>query len=209
MDFGRTPFFFVIVAVGVVAALAISIALLPMMPGITTTGIGPTSASVASADGLRLTLRISGTQIPTGGSVTINVTETNTRAATLNISAGKNWPVSGLRMSPCYTSVYPFGIAVYQGHYAKDNISAAKPLNIYPLLLCPLLFRYISGYYFAPSSDSAMILPGSGSPLRMTSGVAASGNYTGTNQNGFNPGEYTVAAGDEWGALVLLYFAVP
>lgn len=198
-----------LVAVGVVASLAISIALLPVVPGVTTTGPGPTSASTSSADGLRLTLRISGTQISTGGSITINVTETNTLATALNISAGKNWPATGLRMSPCYTSVYPFGVAVYQGHYTKVNISTAKPLNIYPLLLCPLLFRYISGYYFAPNSDSAMVLPGSTPSIHMTSGVAASGNYTGSTKNGFNPGEYTVAAGDEWGALVLLYFAVP
>ena len=210
MDFGKTPFFFVIVAVGVVGALATSIALLPMVPGSTTTASGTTSKSVGSADGLELTLRISGTQIPTGGSVTINVTETNTLSTALNISAGRSWPVTGLRMNACYSSVYPFGVAVYQGRYTKDNVSAAKPLNLYPLVPCPLLLRYISGYDFSPNSDSAMVLPGSGFPMRMSAAVVASGNYTsGAMQTGFSPGEYTLAAGDEWGALVLLYFTVP
>jgi hypothetical protein len=208
--FGRTPFFFMVVAAAVVAALASSVALLPAASGTRNTGSGPNSVSAVALSGLNLTLRISNTEIPAGGSITINVTESNTLTKPLNISAGRNWPVPGLRMSACYSSVYPFGVAVYQGHYSKENISGAKPLNLYPLVPCPLLLRYISGYDFAPKSDSALILPGTGSPLRMTAGLIASGNYTsGTRQSGFNPGEYTVAAGDEWGTLVLLYFAIP
>jgi len=197
-----------VAAIVVVVALATT---LGFTPGVTTTTTttGPTSAYATSPDGLRLSLQISGSQIQQGGSVTINVTETNTNAEPLNESAKTAWAVQGLRMNACYDSVYPFGVAVYQGRYAMDNLSSASRLNLYPFEPCPLLIRYISGYYFQPVSDMAQVLPGSGSSLPMAAGVVASGNYTsGSSRTNFAPGVYTVAAGDEWGSLIFLYFAV-
>jgi hypothetical protein len=200
--------FFVVVAVVAATVLVSSVVLIPSGPGVTVTS-GPTSSSVSSADGLRLTLQISSASVGQGGSVTINVTETNTNDSPLNKSASNGWAVSGLRMSECYSSVYPFGVAVYEGHYTGQNVSEAKPLNLYPLVPCPLLIRYISGYYFQPSSDMAVVLPGSGPGMAMASGLSAKGNYTaGSSLTYFAPGEYTVVAGDEWGSLAFLYFTV-
>ncbi len=177
--------------------------------GSTTTISGQKSASVASVDGLSLNLQISTTRINLGGSITINVTETNTRGAPLNESAASSWALQGLRMNACYASVYPFGAVVYLGHYTNQNVSKAVPMRIFPLIPCPLLLRYISGYYFQANSNSAQVLPESAQGLPMTAGLVVSGNYTtGYNQTQFPKGQYTVAAGDEWGAVVLLYFIV-
>ena len=207
MDLKTNGWFFAGVA-GVIVVVALATILAVYPAGTTITG-GQRSVSAASSDGLQLTLQISGSQIQQGGSVTINVTETNTNTKPLNMSASTAWPVEGLRMNACYSSVYPFGVAVYKGHYAQENLSSAARLNLYPLVPCPLYIRYISGYYFQPNSSQALVLPGSGAGMPMASGVVASGNYTqGQSRTNFAPGEYTVAAGDEWGILVFLYFVV-
>jgi hypothetical protein len=193
-------------AVVVAVALASTFAVFQAGSGALT---GPTSGYATSADGLKLTLQISGSRIQLGGSVTINVTETNTNAKALNESAASRWAVQGLRMSTCYASVYPFGVAVYEGHYSKNNLSSGTRLNLYPFEPCPMLVRYISGYYFSSRSDFAEVLPGTGAPIPMTSGLVASGNYvSGNSKTIFASGEYTVVAGDEWGSLVLLSFVV-
>jgi hypothetical protein len=207
LKLGNSSVFIAIAAVVVVAALASTFVVFPSGPG--TIKGGQRVATVTSLNGLQLTLQISAFRISSGGSITINVTETNTNAKPLNQSAAHDWPLQGLRINTCYTSVYPFGVAVYQGHYTDKNVSSAKPLQLFPFVPCPLLFRYISGYYFEPSSDMAVILPGTGSSLQMTKGLAASGNYTvGNDSTPFPPGQYTVAAGDEWGAYTLVYFTV-
>ena len=205
---GRTPILFIALAAVAVAAIVSSATLIP---GTTvTTYNGPAvTASGTSLNGLMLTLSIDSPSIRAGGSVTINVTEFNTNGTPLNVTASRNWTVQGLRMSACYSSVYPFGVAVYQGRYTMENVSAAKPLNLYPLQPCPLLLRYISGYYFQANSDLATVLPGTGKPLPMAAGVVAAGNYTSGNlRTSLAPGQYTVAAGDEWGSVLLLHFSV-
>lgn len=208
MNLSSSTSVFLAVALLVIAA-AVTAALSAGPAVSVTTTLGQTSAYATSADGLRLTLQMSGSGIGRGGSVTINVTETNTNAKALNESAGHDWAVNGLRMSFCYASVYPFGVAVYEGHQSPSSLSTAVRLNIYPLVACPLFIRYVSGYYFSPVGSSAVVLPGSGPPLPMTSGVVVSGNYTaGNSRTPLSPGEYTVVAGDEWGTVVLLYFTV-
>ena len=196
-----------VAALAILATVATAVSVFPS--GSTNTTPGLTSASATSADGLRLTLQISGMAISHGGSVTVNVTETNVNSKPLNESTATKWPVVGLRMNACYASVYPFGVAVYEGHQTLGSIASAVRLNIYPLVPCPLLIRYISGYYFQAASSSAVVLPGNGTPLPMSAGVQVAGNYTtGETRTILTPGEYTVAAGDEWGSIVLLYFVV-
>ena len=191
----------------VVAALASAVSALPS--GSVRTVQGQTSAFAVSPNGLRLDLQISSYAVTQGGSIVVNITESNTNTSPLNVSAAKSWAVEGLRMNACYSSVYPFGVAIYAGHLTAGSLSSAERINLFPLVPCPLFLRYISGYYFQPSSSSALVLPGSGNPLPMTAGVAASGNYTqGNSVMNFASGEYTVVAGDEWGSVVMLYFVV-
>ena len=70
-------------------------------------------------------------------------------------------------------------------------------------------------YTFQPWSDIAAIYTGYGSEpdsVNMTAKVTPSGFWTGSRPNAtfgnFTPGSYTVVGGDEWGALVILHFAV-
>jgi hypothetical protein len=71
-------------------------------------------------------------------------------------------------------------------------------------------------YEFKPLSDIAAIFhdgvpPSSGTDTQILKELQLSHYWTGSNPatiNSFDPGIYTIVAGDEWGALVVLHFTV-
>jgi hypothetical protein len=174
----------------------------------------PSQAYANSANGLRLFITVNSTSLAYGQRILIAVSEVNTLSAQNNVSRAQSWGVEGLRADACYASVYPFGVAIYQGRYTQTNISQAKPMQIFPLVPCPMLIRFVSGYSFLASGDLALVLPAAGAPVPMETRVVAAGNYSAVYQGGaqnpvpFAPGTYTVVAGDEWGALAFVQFQV-
>ena len=109
--------------------------------------------------------------------------------------------------------MYPFGVAVYRGVVTEANLSMATPLQIFPVVACPMLIRLVTGYAFQPDSDLAVVLPGKTPAIPMEAQVTAAGAYGGPSSASqapvpFSPGMYTVVAGDEWGALAFLHFQV-
>lgn len=178
----------------------------------TTSGATSTSTSTPSYNGLELRLALNSSLIRPGERLGVTVSEFNTMSVENNITKASLWAVPGLSLGVCAGeeySVYPFGIAVYQGSYSEANISLATPLEIYPTVACPMLLRLVTGYLFQPMNDSAVILPDSGSlPTPMSGSVTVSGVYFRELLKPLSPGTYTVAAGDEWGALETIQFAV-
>jgi hypothetical protein len=169
------------------------------------------TAVVESEAGLQLIATVGETTVSGREGVVVTVEEYNPTLQAVKVTRGQNWPSSDLRMSTCYSSVYPFGIALFQGRYDSSNVVLAKPLTIYPFAACPLLLRYISGYYFEPHSNRATVLPGvAGNPLPMMSNKTITGTYTfgGAQPIPLAPGTYTVEIGDEWGAVSFLYFGI-
>ena len=179
---------------------------------------GPLIAYSDSTRGLRLSVSINASSLTSGEWLLITTTEMNIHEAENNVSSAQSWSVSGLGLSSCQTSVYPFGIAVYQGDYTLVNVSSAVPLRIFPYVPCPMFVRLVTGYSFEPNSDLAVVLPGAGAPTLMGANLTVSGTYSpglGSSPAGgvvaplpFEPGAYTVVAGDEWGSLVFLHFHV-
>jgi predicted secreted protein len=162
--------------------------------------------------GLVVRLGLNSSSIASGATIGINVSDYNPSPAGLNLSRESTWALDGLSTGGCPSLYYPFGIAVFQGRYTGANASQAVPLRIFPVLPCPLLVRYITGYLFQPMSDNATVLPGTGG-VPMATEVSVSGTYYtgGSRANGptpFSPGIYTVVAGDEWGNLAFAYFVV-
>ena len=162
--------------------------------------------------GLLVRLELNSSRITSGATVGINVSDYNPSTMELNLSKESAWALDGLSTGGCPSLYYPFGIAVFQGVYTSANASQAVPLRIFPVIPCPMLVRYITGYLFQPMSDNATVLPGTGE-VPMATGVSVSGTYytPGIQLNGltpFTPGTYTVVAGDEWGNLAFAYFAV-
>jgi len=165
-----------------------------------------------SAGGLLLLLGLNNSRIASGAAVGINVSDYNPSPMELNLSKETAWTLDGLSTGGCPSLYFPFGIAVFQGRYTDANASQAAPLRIFPVIPCPMLVRYITGYLFQPVSDNATVLPGTGE-VPMANEVSLSGTYntTGGQPNvpiPFTPGTYTVVAGDEWGNLAFAYFAV-
>lgn len=125
--------------------------------------------------------------------------------------------MSGLSLNPCGTSSFPFGVAIFQGDYTATDISAETPLVLYnPNELPPCAFiPAIIAYNFSPSSDLAAEIVDhelNSQAMPMNQSVTVTYYWTGSGQNvtkhDFKPGIYTVAAGDEWGNLVVVHFTV-
>ena len=168
-----------------------------------------------SSGGLQLQLQVNFYHdVGTNGGLMVSmvVDERNALSTANNVTQANNWPLSGLGVAPCPTDL-PYGVALYQGYYTAANVTQAQRLDIYPVVACPLLLRLVTSYLFQPSSDLATILPGTGNATQMLSKVNATGTYSGsiaTNSSPtpLPPGAYTVAAGDEWGALVVQQFTI-
>jgi hypothetical protein len=185
---------------------------------ITVSPQGINSAVSNSVSGLSLSLSLDSADYQTGQTVNVAVNEINTLKKTNDVSAAGNWAFPGLSVGPCGTLNYPFGIAIFQGYYTAGDLLSVTPLKldnpnaVYP---CPMILSDISTYAFQPSGDTADVfqLGGTEPVLTETMNVQIhpTGYWTGS-PNGaltnFAPGVYTVVAGDEWGALVVLHFTV-
>jgi hypothetical protein len=165
-----------------------------------------------SAGGLLLLLKLNSSRMNSGASVRISVSDYNPSRVELNLSKETAWPLDDLSTGGCPSLYLPFGISVFQGRYTSANVSQAVPLRIFPVVPCPMLVRYITGYLFQPMSDNATVLPGMGE-VPIATQVSLSGTYNATGGKPsvlvpFAPGTYTIVAGDEWGNLTFAYFVV-
>jgi hypothetical protein len=139
--------------------------------------------------------------------------EHNTLPRVNNVSASTAFALDGLSLGSCGRYASPYGVALYSGAYSSANVSQAQPLQIYPIVPCPMFIRLVTGYLFQPTSDMGLILPGSGNATQMLSMVNATGLYSGGASMLSSPaplraGTYTAVAGDEWGALVAIQFTI-
>ena len=187
-------------------------------PTVTTSPQGVNYAASNSVSSLSLSLSLDSATYAPGQTVNIAVDEINTLKKTNSVSAAGNWAFPGLSVGPCGTLNYPFGIAIFQGYYTAGDLKSITPLKLdnpdaaYP---CPLILADISTYSFQSSGDTAEVFQLGGVDPVLTEAMNAqihpAGYWTGS-PNGaltnFVPGVYTVVAGDEWGALVVLHFTV-
>jgi hypothetical protein len=208
----------------VVIVLLAGTFLVVMQLGASTTTESQSSTSVGTGGSYvnapqNLQLRLSVNASSTGGShgnmtVSIRVDEYNTLATANNVSKATQWGLDGLSLGACGTQIYPFGVALYSGTYTAANVSKAEPLQIYPVVPCPMLIRLITAYLFQPTSDLAVVLPSgpNATATPMSANVTATAVYAigapSSSPSPLGPGTYTVAAGDEWGSVVVTHFTV-
>jgi len=168
------------------------------------------STYAASIQGLQLRLSIDANSKVTGQTIQVNVSEFNTLDHVNNVTCygGECFPIAGL--SPCpNTHDLPFGLAVYKGHYTGQNVSQGTRLQIFPPTICPSYVIFVSGYSFQPNSDLAVNLPSSGVAALMTASVDLTNETSAAGAKApFPPGNYTLVASDQWGALAFLPFQV-
>jgi hypothetical protein len=178
------------------------------------TTVGTGGSYVNAPQNLQLRLAVNASTGSQSGGVAINITasEYNTLAAANNVSMASQWKLDGLSLGACGTEVYPFGVALYRGSYTVENVSGVQPLQIYPVVPCPLMIRYVTGYLFQPASDLAVVLPSGpdATATPMSANVTATTEYDvgSASSTPLGPGAYTAAAGDEWGSVVLVRFTI-
>ena len=184
----------------------------------TPTLTGVNSASSQSANGLELSLSLDAATYQLYQDVSIVIDEKNTLSKTNRVSASNKRPLSGLSLGPCNQGS-PFGVAVFSGYYSSADVLKGTPLVIFDpngVYHCPA-FSWAEGavYEFKPLSDNATVVgscvPPCSYDLQINQELQLShywiGSYPAT-INSFDPGIYTIAAGDEWGAWVVLHFTV-
>jgi hypothetical protein len=181
---------------------------------INSTGSGTFNATDSSGLEVQLALRFY-QGAGANGSVMVSMVadEYNTLPRVNNVSASSAFALDGLSLGSCGRYASPYGVALYGGAYSAANLSLAQPLQIYPIVPCPMFIRLVTGYLFQPASDTALILPGSGNATEMLSMVNATGLYSSgagmlSSPVPLPPGTYTAAAGDEWGAVVAIQFTI-
>lgn len=182
--------------------------------------LGPASVSVNSSHSLDLLLSVNSTLISPNEGVGITIQERNTLLETNDVPSAKDWPMQSLTLGPCGPVNLPMGIEVFQGYYTSANVSTAKPLSLYDpnaTYSCPMILSGVTAYLFQPHSDTAAVVGTCNPNPCFTESIAsepgfdgywASNLIQGSIFKAFPPGVYTVAGGDEWGALAIVHFAV-
>ena len=212
--------------------------IIPGTPNKTTSYSSTSStASIRSSSqtGLQLVISFNSTLIGTGDSVNLSVSARNILSTPNNKSSESDWalPALGQGFGPCTPlNNSPFRIAAFLGHYTMQNISQAKPLTVANPIgaySCAEISQFVY-LVFQPNSSNVEIYGCLGSscltqgPFQMNRSYFESyfqdaGYYTnssseiGTTTQSYSyhilgVGDYTVAVGDEWGDLTLLYFTV-
>ena len=122
-----------------------------------------------------------------------------------------DWKVQNLSMGPCASYyAYPYGIAVYQGRYALDNLSSATQVDIYypGVIFCPTnVLTGTDTFVFNPQQNMSSYVDLRGYWTTGETPQPGGGSTQGV-LHPFLPGVYTVVAGDEWGHVKVLYFQV-
>ena len=182
--------------------------------------MGSANEAIAkSRRGLSLSLSLDLTTYQLGQQIAIVIDEINTLSSSNNVHASNDWALNGLTLNNCGIEYYPFGILIFRGYCTSSNISKATSLYFYDHTIdhgCQSIANF-SDYIFTPKSDLASSVFNetihSYTPLKYeitTNGywpVYAAPNYN-YSFSTFEPGIYTVVAGDEWGAMVILHFTV-
>lgn len=186
-----------------------------------TTSRNVTVETTNSTVGLELLLTVNSTTIPSEDSIAVNASVVDTRSAPVNVSASSAWPIRGLVSGVCDLGPGPIGIAFFRGYYRANNVSSANAIDVWPLITCPASgVLNATSFVFLPHSDAANYSGYFGSYANSTKGMSSTRATVGAspyaaNGTGFYssldsalPATYTLAAGDEWGQLVLLHFDV-
>ena len=180
---------------------------------------GINTASSQSANGLSLSLSLDSTTYKPGDTINMVVSEKSMLKITNKLLVSDKWPIHGLSVDICGTRSFPFGVAILRGNYTSGNVATAAPLILYNPngivqgCLPPVL--NVTAYHFEPLSDIATLdgtVIDQSATFEMSTEVSVWSYWAGIPPNAvqhdFEPGVYTVVAGDEWGVVVVVHFTV-
>lgn len=166
-------------------------------------------------DAVSVSASLNSTDVGQNQTLKVTIAERNSLRISDELPLSGDWSVQNLSLGACvWPAQYPFGIAVFHGKYTVGNVSSASsPLAPAADFLPGAVYACGSAYpgnyvKFGPLQSITFALEVSG---YYTSGLTPvpgqSGGIFGVHHP-FTPGEYTLAVGDEWGHVQLLYFQV-
>jgi len=177
---------------------------------------GVNSASSNSTNGLSLSLYLDSKTYQPGQEISIVVDIKNTRSRKNDVPTSNDWSYNQLASGQCDMGL-PWEITVFHGDYTSSDFSAATPLALwnYNLIVPCGIPLTNTAFDFHPLSDMATPIgdtSSQNSSFPIDAEYTETGYWTGAapnaTQQNFEPGIYTVVAGDEWGALVVVHFMV-
>jgi hypothetical protein len=164
----------------------------------------PNTATVTNDSlGLTFSLALNSTQIFRGQTVNLTVFVTDDRSTPNNVTQAYNWAETWFIGWSAIDSCNSFANAqVFQGYYTQSNISAISNgsgpygLQLAKRLSLPLECPFVPGSW-------STYFPFQPNQSRIGYQYSAHGYYGSSPLDSafkvFDPGVYTVAAGDEWG----------
>jgi hypothetical protein len=183
----------------------------------------PNSSTVAVTvnwnSSLNLILMINASVIESGQSVNLTYYFANHTDENITLNSIWKFAAPGLNDTPCGTFVAP---AVYRGVYSSVNVSQATPLPLWPPnegVSCPIgehgpSYTFLANSEYLPNgpawaslSNSGYLIPEENCPYYNGTTILDTEPTCWINQS-FQKGTYTLAVGDEWSDLVLLYLNV-
>lgn len=209
-----------------------------MMQARTGTGGEGTPASTATAsslDGIQLTVSSNASELAVGQSLSVKLSITNTLSMVNTVKPANEWLMHGVPVAlwpPCYFGL-PAQVAVLQGSYDAQDIHAVTDVSFNYMCMEAVGIDHI---VFQPNSDQVN-LTGLYSvnqenqtlgPFHLSLSFTTGGYWNLQTLSGelnipilgqgypsdnpaytpFTPGEYTIAAADEWGQLSILHLNV-
>lgn len=168
--------------------------------------------SIRDTSFIKLFLTTNSTIIKKGQAIGVDIWISNTSGNKLVINYDDNWSWKRLTLHPCVVGM-PFGVALLEGNYSLQNLTAAKQLSLYQngTYYCPMeRYDQVNAYAFEPFSyNTTLETPAGNFPSDIRYDLSVNGFYGPTNDfQALADGEYTIVAGDEWGHIVLQHFTV-
>ncbi|MDE1763877.1 MAG: hypothetical protein KGH88_06500 [Thaumarchaeota archaeon] len=168
--------------------------------------------SIRDTSFIKLFLTTNSTIIRQGQTIGVDIWISNTSSNNLTMNYDDNWPWKRLTLYPCVVGM-PFGVALLEGNYSLQNLTAAKQLSLYQngTYNCPMeRYDHVNAYAFEPSSDNATLeTPAGNFTSEMRYSLSVNGFYGPANDfQALADGEYTIVAGDEWRHIALQHFTV-
>jgi hypothetical protein len=187
-----------------------------------------------SALGLSLGLSLNSTIIQSGQTINVSAFVQNILSRSNNVTRASNWFLPNSEVRDNYSCPSSLQVQVFSGYYVLSNISSAgAPLQtdkpVFPPPECPTM--QFNSYIFFPSNDVVALESGynttigdhlqlagyyDSASLQAFSKCTMSNYPQGTVVSPCSPGspalfsagQYTIAADDEWGQIVILHFLV-
>jgi len=184
------------------------------------------NCAVNSPSGLVVRVWINTTSVEPNGSLTIQIDGFNPTTHALNLSASDQWFLRSMtQVFPCFRpgmGVPIFGFEIFRGYYTSQSVASATNIYALPWTSCPAGGTWVDAVDFlvSPSSNQTQVqwsdrqnstLWGVSQQVYANDGLVACDTNSHCAVASFGsgqPGVYTIAAGDEWGALLLLHFSV-